>query len=194
MPLSPQEMNLTVYVRIFTIKGYRLLRYIMESLIKTFHIDIKLLIAQVINFVIVLFILWKFVYRPLLTLMNDRTQRIEKGLTDAKEAQEKLEQTEFEREQKLIKAQKEAQRLISEAKEEAKKQREEMLKNAREDVGRVVMEGKKQLALEKREILKEIKAEVSELVFAVSKKVLGEEIDAKKNNELVKKSLSKLKK
>ena len=55
----------------------------MEEIIKTFHIDWKLLIAQAVNFAIVVFALYKFAYKPLLKTMNERTAKIEQGLKDA---------------------------------------------------------------------------------------------------------------
>ena len=62
----------------------------MEELIQTFHIDWKLLIAQLINFAIVLFVLWKFAIKPLSKTMDKRTNDIEKSIDDAKKIEENL--------------------------------------------------------------------------------------------------------
>jgi len=58
----------------------------MEELISTFHIEWQLIIAQLVNFAIVLFVLWKFAYNPILKTLNDRTKKIEKGVKDAEDA------------------------------------------------------------------------------------------------------------
>ena len=60
----------------------------MESIIKTFHIDWKLMIAQIINFAIVVGIIWYFAIRPLIKKMTERTKTIEKSLEDAKKIEE----------------------------------------------------------------------------------------------------------
>ncbi len=61
----------------------------MDSLVETFHLDVKLLIAQVINFAIVFLVLYYFALKPLLNVMNDRSAKIEKSLEDAKEIEKK---------------------------------------------------------------------------------------------------------
>ena len=58
----------------------------MDELIKTFHIELNLLVAQIVNFSIVLFVLYRFAYAPILKTLNSRTGKIEKGLKDAESA------------------------------------------------------------------------------------------------------------
>ena len=55
----------------------------MDSLITTFHIDWKIIIAQVINFLIVFLVLYFFAIKPLKKMMAERADKISKGLTDA---------------------------------------------------------------------------------------------------------------
>jgi F0F1-type ATP synthase membrane subunit b/b' len=52
----------------------------MDSIISTFHVDLKLLIAQVINFGIIFFVLYKFAFKPIAKIMQERTNTIEKKL------------------------------------------------------------------------------------------------------------------
>ena len=56
----------------------------MESIISTFHIDWKIIIAQMINFVIVFVVLYIFALKPLSKLMKERGEKIAKGIDDAK--------------------------------------------------------------------------------------------------------------
>ena len=76
----------------------------MEELVKTFHIDAGLLLAQLVNFLIVLVVLYKFAYKPILKTLNDRTGKIEKGLKDAEDAQIKLAEMEKKEKEILTKA------------------------------------------------------------------------------------------
>ena len=71
----------------------------MDSFIETFHIDLKIIISQVINFVIVLFVLQYLALKPLKKLMSERTMRINKGLEDATTNEELLNNTKTEYEE-----------------------------------------------------------------------------------------------
>ena len=78
----------------------------MDSLIETFHIDTKLLLAQAINFAIVFAVLYFFALKPLMKAMGERTEKIEKSLDDAKKVEEKLAKTEEDYSKELSNAKK----------------------------------------------------------------------------------------
>ncbi len=159
----------------------------MDSLIETFHIDYKLLIAQVINFAIVFFVLYYFALKPLMQTMKDRTAKIEKSLDDAKRVEEKLSKTEEDYEKELAKAKKEANEIINKAGVVAEKKKKEMLSNAKDEIGNIINKEKEKMQQEKAKTIKEIKKEVANLVVASLEKILGEKKDSKKNQELIKK-------
>ena len=68
----------------------------MDSIIATFHIDWKIIIAQVLNFGVVFGVLYLFALKPLMKVMRERTEKIEKGIKDAKENAEVLNNTKKE--------------------------------------------------------------------------------------------------
>ena len=104
----------------------------MEEIIKTFHIDWKLLVAQAVNFAIVVFALYKFAYKPLLKSMNERTAKIEQGLKNAELSQQELAKAETGRKEEIIKAKKEARKIIEEAMEQANENQEKIVASAKE--------------------------------------------------------------
>jgi F-type H+-transporting ATPase subunit b len=164
----------------------------MEELFKTFHVDIKILIAQIINFVIVLVVLFKFAYRPLLKIMNERTGKIEKGLEDAKKAQEQLENAEKDREKRLIQAKKEAKTILEEAQKMAEKNKEETINNAKEESQKVVEQAKSQIAQEKEKMLREVKGEIGNLVVLATEKLISLKIDKTKDGEMINKTIESI--
>ena len=91
----------------------------MEDFISTFHIDWKILIAQAINFGIVLLLLYFFALKPLKKIMSERTNVIEKGIADAKHNAELVTKTTKEYEEVIAKARAEARTLFQEGKKEA---------------------------------------------------------------------------
>jgi len=162
----------------------------MDSLIETFHIDIKLLIAQAINFAIVLGALYYFALKPLFKVMNERTEKVEKSLEDAKRIEEKLANTEEDYNKKLSQAKKEASIILEKAARQADKKREEMVKKAKEDIGQIIEQEKAQVRTEKAKTLREIKTEVADLVVMSLEKILEKKIDGKKEKEMIKKVIS----
>lgn len=159
----------------------------MESLVSTFHIDVKLLIAQVINFGIVFAVLYFFALKPLLKVMADRSAKIEKSLEEAKEIEEKMNQAEGEYKKVVAEAKKEAVAVLAKAGELAEKKKEETIVKTREEIGQIINTEKEKMRQEKAQTIKEIKKEVADLVVLSLEKVLAEKIDPKKDKELIKK-------
>lgn len=161
----------------------------MDSLIETFHIDIKLLLAQVVNFAIVFSALYFFALKPLLKIMGERTETIEKSLNEAKMIEKKLASTEEDYNLKLAQAKKEANIILEKASKQAEEKKQETITKAKEEIGLIINKEKEKMRMEKAETLKEIKKETVDLVMLALEKILDEKIDKKKSEELIKKSL-----
>ncbi len=165
----------------------------MESLIETFHLDIKLIVAQIVNFIVVATVLWFFALKPLLKIMAERTTKIEKSLAQAEEIEKNLAATKTEYEQTISLAKQEAHGILEQAQKQSEINKVEATKNARAEVEKVVAEGKRQLAAERAAIVKEIKTEVSELVMAVTSKVLAGAVDKKIDEKIIRQALDDIK-
>lgn len=166
----------------------------MESIIATFHIDWKLIIAQLINFLIVIFVLWFFALKPLTKVMRERTQTIEKGLAQAKEAQEKLEIAQKEQAVIIKDGKKQAQAIIEQAKSLADNQREKIISETKQKVAKIIDESKQQLNQEKKEVISEINKDLAEVVVLACQKILESVVDKKIDQALVKKTLNEIQK
>lgn len=128
------------------------------EIIKNFGVDPLLLSAQIINFLIILFILKKFAFRPILEILRKRESIIKEGLSDAEEGRRILEDAK-EKEKIILKnAGINAEKIINDAKFEAleaareiqdksKKDAENILKNAREQLEIDYKDAEKKLAL-----------------------------------------------
>ena len=161
----------------------------MEELIKTFHIETNLLLAQFVNFAIVLFVLWKFAYKPILKTLNDRTKKIEKGVKDAESASKKLSEMNEKEKEILTSAKKEAQEIIKKSEEEAKKNAQSIMEQAKEQNEKMIADAKKMIEQEKGKMLGEVKSEIAELVVSATEKIIGEKMDQKKDKELIEKAI-----
>jgi F-type H+-transporting ATPase subunit b len=163
----------------------------MDSLISTFEIDYKLLIAQIINFVIVFLVLYFFALKPLFKVMKERSEKIEKGLEDAKKINEKLADIEAEQKKVIAEARKEASAILAKTAEQAEEKKKAMVAKAKEEIGQIINKEKEQMRSEKAQTLKEIKKETMDLVIATVEKILDERMDGKKDKELIEKILKK---
>jgi len=158
----------------------------MESIINTFHIDWKIIIAQAVNFGIVLAVLYFFALKPLNKLMAERSEKISKGVTDAKQNAELLLATKTEYDTMLNKARTEAQTIFQEGRKKSDAKRAEMLESAKEDVKTIIENGKKTLEAEKSKMVEEARKEIISLAMEATKKILAKRDDKVSGSELVK--------
>ena len=149
----------------------------MESIISTFHIDWKIIIAQAINFGVVFVVLYIFALKPLNKLMSERSEKIAKGVDDAKTNATLLEKTRAEYDEVLAKAKIEANKIFQDGKKEAEAKKTAMLEDAKKEVAATVENGKKMLEAEKNKMMVEVKNEIVNLAMLATEKLVSEKHD-----------------
>jgi len=164
----------------------------MESLVSTFHIDVKLLIAQLVNFAVVFGVLYWFALRPLAKLMRERSEKIEKGLSDAQENAKKLEEAKEEYKKIISQARVEAERALQMARKDAETARVTGAVQAKEEVERLFSQGKKQLESEKNNMIEEARREVADLVVRTVEKVLPNSVSPMVDSEIIRSQVEKI--
>lgn len=155
------------------------------ELIEKLGIDWRLLIAQIVNFLILLFVLTKFAFKPLIKLLDERRATIEKSLENADRINKNLEDAARQKEELILKARHGAKDILEEAKREAIKVRDELIRETRNEVSKFLESGRSQLERDKEQMRKELRAETAELVIEATKKVLRGTVDEKVNREYV---------
>lgn len=149
----------------------------MDSIINTFHIDLKVMLAQIVNFGIVFVVLYLFALKPMMKIMRERTQKIEKGLADAKENEKLLNNTQNDYRETIAKAKSEAHELFQTGKKEAEAKARLMLAEAEKEVSDMIANGKKTLEAEKSKMLSEVKNEIATLAVKIAEKLVAGKID-----------------
>jgi F-type H+-transporting ATPase subunit b len=163
------------------------------ELFQALGLNVKILTAELVNFAVLLFVLWKFGYGPILKFLDERKNKIEQGVLDAKKAGEKLEEIAAKEKEVMKNAKKEAMVIFEKAKEEGEKNKEKIVVRAKEEIGQIINEEKAKMQSEKAQTLKEIKSEISDLVVRSVEKIIEEKFDQKKDDELIKKIVKNLK-
>lgn len=164
----------------------------MESLVSTFHLDWKLMIAQVVNFGIVFLVLYFFAIKPLRKLMDERSNTIKGGLENADKQKELLAAQEVEYQKALAGARAEASEMMKAAKKDVEAYRAEMMEKTQAEVVASVAAGKKQLEAEKAKMMDEAKHDLVALVMQATEKVLGASVNEKVDTKLVEESIKSI--
>jgi len=149
----------------------------MESIINTFHLDYKIILAQIINFGVVFTVLYIYAIKPLGKIMKERSEKIEKGVDDAKSNAEILNKTKTEYEKVLTKARIEADKIFQDGKKEAEIKKVEMLEKAKDEVSVMIENGKKTLENEKTKMLSGTKEEITSLAVKIAEKLIAGKVD-----------------
>ena len=163
----------------------------MEFL-KDFGIQPTLLIAQIVNFLIILFLLKKFFYKPIIKLLDDRKKKIEESLKNAELIEERLKQTEEKSAQIIEEARRNSQNLITESKKEADRILAQAAIETRKSAEQAILDAQAQITLQKVEMKKELEKETLSLVVAVVNKVLGRTVSPKEKQVLTSRAASEI--
>ena len=153
----------------------------------------KLFIAQLINFSLILFILWKWIFNPVTTALQNRTKKIEQSLAQAKEIERRVAELEEYKKQQITKARQEYEEIIAKAETAANQQKQEIVEAAKQQSKRLIEETERKLASEKERLLAEIKEEVADLAIMMAEKIISEKLDKKKDERLIKEILKTVK-
>ena len=164
------------------------------ELINNFGIDPILLGAQIVNFLIVLLILRKFLYKPILDTLKNRRDKISDGLLLTEEARVRLEKIEKDEKNILKNAKDEGKKLIDDAKKEATEMIQKAQFEAKMQAERLIGEAKLQINLEAKETEKKLANNISRLAIELIEKSSLELFGKKEQEIVMKNALNKFKK
>ena len=159
----------------------------------TLGLDWRLFVGQLINFLVIFFVLWRFVLRPLAGMLQQRQKMIEDSIKNAKSLEAKLEDVEAEHQRTMIAAKKEATILLEQARKNADLRAQEMLAEAKASVAKIVAEGKQALAAERVQMIADTKKEIIGMVVASTEKILQGVVDEKVDQRWLKSRMVKSK-
>lgn len=155
-------------------------------------INLKLLLAQVINFSILLFVLNKLLYKPITSMLDERRNKIEKGLEDSEVAAGNLKEAQAKSNEITDLANKEASEILKTTKEAAAKEAAEIVKRANDQAERTLESAKTEAARLKSETLTQAKKEISGLVVAALDRIVKDELDKDTKENLAIKAVKEI--
>jgi F-type H+-transporting ATPase subunit b len=140
---------------------------------RTFGVDTRHFISQVISFAIVAFLLYKFAYSRILNVLAQRRQRIAEGLANADRIKKELAETAAARQKVLAEANTQATKLIEEARAAAAKVQESETQRAIAAAEQIIAKAREAAAQDHQRMLHELKKEIGQLVVRTTAQVTG---------------------
>jgi F-type H+-transporting ATPase subunit b len=159
------------------------------GLFEALGLDIRILLAQFINFAVLIFVLYRFLYTPLFSMMEKRKKTIEEGIRRAKEADQILEKAEKEAETIVLEARREAKGIIADAHATAKQSGETELSRVKEQATEIMNRAKKESENERQETIVKLKSQIADLVVSATQKVVEEKLDAEKDKAFIEETI-----
>jgi len=133
-------------------------------------------IAELIAFLIILGVLWRYVVPPVSKAMTERQELIKNQLDEGQRASERLKQAEADYREALEQARATAAQIRDQARADAAAIREEILERAQQERDRVLETGREQLATERQTLIRELRADLGNLAVELAGRILGESL------------------
>ena len=148
----------------------------ITKITQDFGISVPFILAQILNFSVVAFILWKFAFKPVLATLDERQQKIASGLKYADEMKAKLEATQQESAVILKKASLDATRLVEEARKSAKDYLDKQTQETSVKVNDLLVKARQAVELEHKKMLADARTEIARLVVVTTERVLAKKL------------------
>jgi F-type H+-transporting ATPase subunit b len=150
------------------------------------------LVFYIINFAILVVLLNMLLYKPVKNMLAQRQERIAEGLAAADKVAQEAAQQRAEFEKELAKAREASQTEAQRAAETIKKQQDDILANARQEAEKIIVQAKEAAEQERQQVAADLRKQAAELAMQITRKVVGEAIDAQAQQKLVNQFLTNL--
>lgn len=148
-------------------------------------INLGFFIAQLINFGIIFFLLAKFVWPRVTTMLDERAERIAKGLEDARAAEQALQNAEAEREKVLRQARADAQKILDDARQRGDEQVKTILRDAEKEAEDRRAQVRAQAEEERNRVLADTREQIVALAMAAAERLIGDSLDDKRQRAVI---------
>ena len=164
----------------------------IEKIARTFGVDWSHLLAQIISFSIMCAVLYRWAYKPVLKMLEERRRQIELGIANAEQIKAELARTEKQRQEVILKANAEAARIIEESHAAAARVQERETQKAIAEAEQIMVRGREAAAQDYARMLTELKREVGRLVVRTTASVTGKILTSEDQRRLAEETVKEL--
>jgi F-type H+-transporting ATPase subunit b len=143
------------------------------------------LVAQLVNFTILLVVLRMFLWKPILKVLDERKQRIEEGLQRSEAAATEAAASEVEARRVIDEARAEAREQTARVQESAARLREELETQARADAEQILSRAREEIGLEREQAIQQLRGEFADLTIRAAERVVGQSLDRAAHQRLI---------
>jgi F-type H+-transporting ATPase subunit b len=154
--------------------------------------DPGLFIWTILTFLVLVTLLAKFAWRPLLQALDSRQELIRKSLDDAQQAKQELERLQHESAQIIRQARIDAEAVVAQSRSDAARLREEMRQKAKAEADGIVRNAERQIQLETQRALQQIRHEAVDLSVMIASKILRRNLTKEDNEKLIEEALKQV--
>lgn len=148
------------------------------------------LIAQLVNFAVLLVVLRLFLFKPIMKVMDERKRKIEEGLQASTRAAQAAESSQEESRRAMDQARAEGRELIGRAQETAGRLREELEAQARREADSIVERARAEIGREREQAVQSLRAEFADLTVRAAERVVGQSLDRNAHQRLIDETLA----
>lgn len=163
------------------------------ELFEKLGIDPVILIAQIINFLVLVFLLTKFLYKPILKVLDERQKKIKKGLEEAERIKIKTQEIDKLSEEKIKKSLVEAQKIVQQAKEQAEKSKQGILEKTSQEIEEMKTKMAKEIDASQEAMIDKVRKEAAGMLTSALSRLLIN-LDPKIHHQLIKQAIKEIKK
>ena len=151
-----------------------------------------LILWTIIIFLLLVFLLRRLAWKPILAALDERTRSIHDSLAQAENAKKDVERMRMEYESLMAAARQESQDLLTQSRKTAESLREDMAQKAQQEVEALRQRATRDIALEREKAVEEIKRTAGELSVAIAAKIIGKSLNAKDHQDLIQQALREI--
>ena len=157
-------------------------------------VNVGLAFWTTLTFIILMLLLTKFAWKPILSALKQREDAIKDSLEQAEKAKDEAKQILAQNQNNLAKAEEESKKIIEQSRVFAENLKEQMLKDSKEQAKKLITEAAAEIDRKKNAAFDELKNQVAEISVKAAEKILKENLDVEKNKILVDKYISDISK
>lgn len=165
----------------------------MAEFITHFGIDWKLFLAQVVNFSVIFFVLRQFAYQPILKMLRERREGIEKGIHMRVDAEKMLQKSDETRNKMLQQAHTESMAIVNRAEQIGKEKQEEILKETDAKVERIIADARRIIYAERSKMNDEVYQDAEDLIRTGIGRIIGKIPASERDSKLIAETVAELK-
>ena len=161
----------------------------MGAFFSSFGVNVPSLVAQAVNFILLLVLLRLFAYKPIMKMLDERSRRIRESMEQPELVKQQAQQAAEETKKRIAQASQEGQEIVNRAAKTGEELRQKALQDAKEASEGLIQKARSEIQAERDEAIDSVRREFADLTILAAEKVISRSLDKQSHQELINKVL-----